>query len=157
MVVDCTVVVVVGSTEEVVVVTGAPVMVNAVGQVTISVPVVTVTSRAPTVAPGSMVILATASVVEFTFVLLTVMPVPLKDATVTPSAKLVSTPVIVTSRVVPSSADAGAMLAQSGAGVVTKILSTAIGSVIEDTTHQSALIPPDTLLSSVAVIFNPPS
>ena len=82
-VVGCTVVVVVGtsddvllevvgSTVEVVVVTGAAVMVNAAVQVTISVSVVAVTSRAPTVAPGSMVIFATASVAEFTCVLLTV-------------------------------------------------------------------------------------
>jgi len=107
-VVGCTVVVVVGSTvvvvvvsSTVVVVIGAAVIVNAALQVTISVSVVAVTSRSPNVAPGSMVIFATASVAEFTCVLLTVMPVPLKDAKVTSLVKLEFEPVIVTSRVAP--------------------------------------------------------
>ena len=92
---------VVGSTVEVVVVTGAAVMVNAAVQVTISVPVVTVTSHAPTGASEAMVIFTTAWAGEITRVLLTVMPVQLKDALLTPSTKLVSTPVMVTSRVAP--------------------------------------------------------
>ena len=76
-------------------------MVNAAVQVTVSVSVVAVTSRAPTVAPGAMLIFATASVAEFTCVLLTVIPLPLKAATVTPLIKFVFMPVIVTSRVAP--------------------------------------------------------
>jgi hypothetical protein len=102
VVVGCSVVVVVGgSTVEVVVVTGAAVTVNATVQVTISVPVVTVTSHAPTGASAAMVIFATAWAGEVTRVLLTVMPVQLKDALLTPSTKLVSAPVMVTSRVAP--------------------------------------------------------
>ena len=78
-------------------------MVNAAVQVTISVSVVAVTSRSPNVASGAMVIVATAWVgsVSVTTVLMTVIPVPLKDATVTPLEKLVFEPVIVTSRVAP--------------------------------------------------------
>ena len=97
VVVGCDVVVVGCS---VVVVTGAAVMVNANAavQATTSLPVVTVTSRAPTGASRAMVIFTTASVVEFTCMLLTVMPVPLKDATVKPAVKFVFRPVIVTSR-----------------------------------------------------------
>ena len=95
------VVVVVGATVEVVVVTGAAVMVNAAGQVTVSPPVVTVTSQAPNGASEAMVIVATARAGEITRVLLTVMPVLLKDALVTPFTKLVSAPVMVTSRVAP--------------------------------------------------------
>jgi len=84
----------------VVVVTGAAVTVNAAEQVTVSPPVVAVTLRAPNVAPESMVIVATTWVGSVTAVLLTVIPLPLKDATVSPSEKWVSTPVMVTSRVV---------------------------------------------------------
>ena len=81
VVVGSTVLVVVGgSTVEVVVVTGAAVMVNAAVQVTISVPVVTVTSHAPTGASAAMVIFATAWAGEVTRVLLTVIPVQMKDA-----------------------------------------------------------------------------
>ena len=98
VVVGCDVVVVGCS---VVVVTGAAVTVNAAVQVTISVTVVTVTSHAPTGASGAMVIFATAWAGEITRVLLTVMPVPLKDALLKPAAKLVSTPVMITSRVAP--------------------------------------------------------
>ena len=78
-------------------------MVNAAVQVIISVSVVAVTSRSPNVASGAMVIVATARVgsVSGTTVLMTVIPVPLKDATVTPLEKLVFDPVIVTSRVAP--------------------------------------------------------
>jgi len=76
-------------------------MVNATGQVTVSPPVVTVTSRAPTGASRAMVIFATAWAGEITRVLLTVMPVLLKDALLKPSTKLVSTPVMVTSRFAP--------------------------------------------------------
>ena len=85
----------------VLVVTGAAVMVNAAVQVTISVPVVTVTSHTPTVALGAMVICAIAWVGELTTVLLTVMPVLLNDALVRPFEKLVFDPVMVTSRVAP--------------------------------------------------------
>ena len=85
----------------VVVVTGAAVTVNAAEQVTVSPPVVAVTLRAPNVAPESMVIVAITSVAKINTVLLTVIPVPLKDATVTPLEKLVFKPVIVTSRVAP--------------------------------------------------------
>ena len=97
VVVGCDVVVVGCS---VVVVTGAAVMVNAPVQVTASVPVVTVTSQVPTGAFGAMVIFATAWTREVTVMLLTVMPGQ-KDALLAPSAKLVSTPVMVTSRVAP--------------------------------------------------------
>ena len=76
-------------------------MVNATGQVTVSPPVVTVTSRAPTGASRAMVIVATAWVRSVTTVLMTVIPLPLKDATVKPLEKLVSTPVMVTSRFAP--------------------------------------------------------
>jgi len=93
------VVVVVGNS--VVVVVGAAVTVNAAVQVTTSGPVVAVTSHAPNDAPGAMLIFATASVAEFTCVLLTVIPLPLNDATVTPAVKFVFRPVIVTSRVDP--------------------------------------------------------
>jgi len=48
-----------------------------------------------------MLIFATASVAEFTCVLLTVIPLPLNDATVKPAVKFVFRPVIVTSRVYP--------------------------------------------------------
>jgi hypothetical protein len=82
--------------------------VNAPAQVTVSVPVVTVTSRAVAAAPALMVILATATVGDVTVVVLTVMPVPLKAATLTPFTKLVFVPVMVTSRVVPCFADVGA-------------------------------------------------
>jgi hypothetical protein len=76
-------------------------MVNAAVQVTVSPPVVAVTSRSPNVASGSIVIYATASVAEFICVLLIVMPGPLRDATVTLLEKLVFEPVIVTSRLAP--------------------------------------------------------
>ena len=54
-----------------------------------------------------MVIVATARAGEITRVLLTVIPLPLKDALVTPFTKLVSAPVMVTSRVDPDLPDAG--------------------------------------------------
>ncbi len=102
VVVGSTVLVVVGgSTVEVVVVAGAAVTVNAAGHVTVSPPVVTVTSHAPNGASAAMVIVATARAGEITRVLLTVMPVLLKDALVTPFSTLVSAPVMVTSRVAP--------------------------------------------------------
>ena len=69
-------------------------MVNAATQLTTSVPVVTVTSPAATGAAGAMVIFTTASVAEFTCMLLTVIPLPLKDAMLKPAAKLVSAPVM---------------------------------------------------------------
>jgi hypothetical protein len=77
--------------------TGAALIANAAAplQVTASVPVVTVTLHAPTVAPGATVILAVATVAEVTVMLLTVMPSQ-KVATLTPSVKLVSVPVMVT-------------------------------------------------------------
>ena len=94
---SCVVVVVVGST--VVVVTGAAVTVKAAVQITISAPVVTVTSHAPKGASAAMVIFAITSVEEVIVMLLTVIPVQ-KDA-IEASVKLVSVPVMVTSRVAP--------------------------------------------------------
>ena len=94
--------VVVVEDDEIVVLTRAAVIVNAAGQVIISVPVVTVTLRAPNVAPAAMVILATASVGALTFVLLTVIPRTAESAQrITLVEKLVFAPVIVTLRVAP--------------------------------------------------------
>ena len=78
---------------------GLGVIVNAAVQVIISVPVVTVTLRAPNVAPAAMVILATASVEA-----LTLCAVDRNTGAAESrsrkhhSAKLVFDPVIVTSR-----------------------------------------------------------
>ena len=85
---------------EEVVVTGAAFIVKAAVQVTISVPVVTVTSHAPSGAFVAMVIFAITSVEEVTVMLLTVIPVQ-KDAFESSCVKLVFEPVIVTSRVAP--------------------------------------------------------
>src|SRR5262249_46229935 len=69
-------------------------------EVATSVPVVTVTFRAPVVAVAEIVMLAVALVALATLTLLTVMPLP-KLALVTPWAKFVDWPVRPTDRVAP--------------------------------------------------------
>src|SRR3954470_17057915 len=82
---------------------GAPVTRNGPGTLSFatSPPVCTVTSRKPIVAPEPTVTLATADVGEVTVRPFTVTPAP-SPATLTPPAKCVRPPEIVTSRVAPT-------------------------------------------------------
>jgi hypothetical protein len=80
---------------------GTTVTVNPFVEVATSLVVVTVKSRAPTVAPPAIVILQARPVTEATVVEFTVIPVPLSEHTETPLEKCVLSPVTAREIVAP--------------------------------------------------------